>query len=76
MLNAAFRVFAETPLQNLGGDRPHVVAALSAALTFADKSGKSIVIEPVGGELKIYDAPLGVMTNSPPFDWHMTNLRN
>lgn len=41
-----------------------------------DASGASIVIEPVGGELKIHDNPLGVMTNSPTFDWHMTNLRN
>jgi choloylglycine hydrolase len=42
----------------------------------SDSSGKSIVIEPVGGELKVYDDPLGVMTNAPGFDWHMTNLRN
>jgi choloylglycine hydrolase len=42
----------------------------------ADSSGKSIVIEPVGGALKVYDDPLGVMTNAPGFDWHMTNLRN
>jgi choloylglycine hydrolase len=41
-----------------------------------DKSGKSIAIEPVGGELVVYDNPVGVMTNSPGFDWHMTNLRN
>jgi choloylglycine hydrolase len=41
-----------------------------------DKSGASIVIEPVGGTLKIHDNPLGVVTNSPSFDWHMTNLRN
>jgi len=41
-----------------------------------DRSGKSIVIEPVGGKLKVYDNPLGVMTNAPGFDWHMTNLRN
>jgi len=26
--------------------------------------------------LKVFDAPLGVVTNSPGFDWHMTNLRN
>ena len=26
--------------------------------------------------LNIYDNPLGVMTNSPAFDWQMTNLRN
>ena len=41
-----------------------------------DASGKSIVIEYVGGKLNVYDNPLGVMTNSPTFDWHMTNLRN
>lgn len=41
-----------------------------------DKSGASIVIEPVGGKLVVHDNPLGVMTNSPTFDWHMTNLRN
>jgi len=41
-----------------------------------DASGKSIVIEYVKGKLVVYDNPLGVMTNSPTFDWHMTNLRN
>ncbi len=41
-----------------------------------DKTGASIVIEPVKGALVIHDNPLGVMTNSPTFDWHMTNLRN
>jgi len=41
-----------------------------------DRSGKSVVIEPVDKTLKIYDNPLGVVTNSPTFDWHMTNLRN
>jgi choloylglycine hydrolase len=41
-----------------------------------DKSGKSIVIEPLGGKLVIRDNPIGVLTNSPTFDWHMTNLRN
>ncbi|WP_036258332.1 linear amide C-N hydrolase [Methylocapsa aurea] len=41
-----------------------------------DASGKSIVIEYVGGKLNVYDNLLGVITNSPAFDWHMTNLRN
>ena len=41
-----------------------------------DASGKSIVIEYVGGKLNVYDNPLGVITNSPTFDWQMTNLRN
>lgn len=41
-----------------------------------DKSGKSISIEPINGELVVRDNPIGVFTNSPDFDWHMTNLAN
>jgi choloylglycine hydrolase len=41
-----------------------------------DRSGKSVVIEPTNKTLKIFDDPLGVVTNAPTFDWHMTNLRN
>jgi choloylglycine hydrolase len=33
-------------------------------------------VEYVGGELNIYDNPLGVMTNAPPFSWHIINLQN
>jgi choloylglycine hydrolase len=41
-----------------------------------DKSGKSLVIEPIDGKLVSYENVLGTFTNSPTFDWHMTNLRN
>lgn len=41
-----------------------------------DQNGKSIVIEPLDGKLIVYDNPIGTITNSPTFDWHMTNLRN
>jgi len=41
-----------------------------------DAGGNSIVIEFINGETKIYDNPLGVMTNKPTFDWQLTNLRN
>ncbi len=41
-----------------------------------DAGGKSVVLEYVGGELKVHANPLGVLTNSPTFDWHMTNLSN
>ena len=41
-----------------------------------DKKGNCLVIEPLGGQLISYDNKLGVFTNSPAFDWHMTNLRN
>jgi len=41
-----------------------------------DLSGKSLVIEYVDGKLNTYDNKIGAFTNSPTFDWHMTNLRN
>lgn len=41
-------------------------------------SGKdgSITVESVQEGLKIYDNPVGLLTNNPPFDYHMTNLSN
>lgn len=44
--------------------------------TINDANGDSIVIEPINGKLRIHDNPLGVMTNSPSFEWHLTNIRN
>jgi choloylglycine hydrolase len=41
-----------------------------------DAKGGSIVVEYVKGKLVIHDNPIGVLTNAPNFDWHMTNLRN
>jgi len=41
----------------------------------ADKR-QSIVLEPVAEGLKIYDNPIGILTNNPPFDFHMYNLTN
>lgn len=41
-----------------------------------EKGGKALVIEPIDGKLVVRDDNLGVFTNSPTFDWHMTNLRN
>ncbi len=59
---------------------PVVVEAIEQAapvhFVVHDRNGKSVVIEPLAKSLKIYDNPLGVMANSPSFDWHMTNLRN
>jgi len=52
-------------------------AALPFHWKIADPSGRSIVLEIVeGGKLKVYDAVLGVITNAPTYDWHLTNLRN
>ncbi|MBZ5215258.1 choloylglycine hydrolase family protein [Bacillus paralicheniformis] len=41
-----------------------------------DRSGASIVVEPAAGGIQIHDNPVGVLTNSPDFPWHLTNLRN
>lgn len=41
-----------------------------------DKAGNCLVIEPIKGKLVISDNKLGVFTNSPDFEWQMTNLRN
>ncbi|MDA7949296.1 MAG: choloylglycine hydrolase family protein [Hyphomicrobiaceae bacterium] len=41
-----------------------------------DPSGKSAVIQYIKGELTFFDAPLGVVTNSPNYDWHILNLNN
>lgn len=41
-----------------------------------DKSGRSIVIEPLEGELVVFENDLGVITNSPDFAWQQTNLSN
>ena len=45
-------------------------------LVLHDATGRSAVIEYVGGERHVYENPLGVCTNSPPLDWHLANLRN
>jgi choloylglycine hydrolase len=49
--------------------------APEAHYTVRDATGASIVIEYIDGKLNVWDAPLGVITNSPSYDWHMTNLR-
>ena len=41
----------------------------------ADKSS-AITVESGKGGLKIYQNPFGILTNSPPFPYHMTNILN
>ena len=37
---------------------------------------RAIVLETVKEGIKIYDDPVGVLTNNPTFDYHLFNLRN
>lgn len=41
-----------------------------------DATGAAFVIEFNLGVMKVYDNPVGVMTNGPEFSWHLTNLCN
>lgn len=43
---------------------------------FADRSGRQIVLEIIDRNVHFYDDNLGVLTNSPGFEWQMTNLNN
>jgi choloylglycine hydrolase len=66
-------VLVPTPAPGLGSPQG---AVAGAHFFLQDRSGKSLVVEPIDGTLKVHDAPLGVMTNAPTYDWHMTNLAN
>ena len=58
----------------------HVVAIDPRASTvhwrFADQAGHQVVLEIIDGRLRFYDNTLGVLTNSPGFEWQLTNLNN
>lgn len=41
-----------------------------------EEGGRQVVLEIVDRQLRFYENTLGVLTNSPGFDWHLTNLNN
>ncbi len=49
---------------------------LSPLHWFLTDSCRCITLEPMEDGLKIYDNPVGVLTNNPPFDYHIYNLKN
>jgi len=55
---------------------PKIGLAPPIHLFVTDQAGKSVVIEFVKGEVQIFDAPFGCITNAPSYDWQITNLRN
>lgn len=42
----------------------------------AEPNGRMVVLEVVNGVPHFYENTLGVLTNAPGFNWHMTNLNN
>lgn len=43
---------------------------------FSDRSGETVIVEPDRDGLHVYRDTMGVMTNSPGYPWHRTNLLN
>lgn len=41
-----------------------------------DATGACLVIEYINGKQHLFNNPLGIITNSPSLDWHLTNLNN
>lgn len=58
----------------------HIVAVDPRGSTvhwrITERGGRQVVLEIVNRELRFYENTLGVLTNSPGFDWHLTNLNN
>jgi choloylglycine hydrolase len=64
-------IVVDVPNKDFGG------AELPFHFKIVDPSGNSRIIEIVNkGEVKIYEPYLGVITNSPTYDWHIINQRN
>lgn len=61
---------AEEPTLGMGDD------VVPLHVYVSDNSGAVIVVEYIKGQRQIYDNLLGVLTNSPSFDWHLTHLSN
>lgn len=58
----------------------HVVGLDPRASTvhwrITDATGRQVVLEIVDGHMQFFDSRLGVLTNSPGYEWQMTNLNN
>lgn len=52
----------------------HKIGAVHWRIT--EPGGRMVVLEVVGGVPHFYENKLGVITNAPGFQWHMTNLNN
>ena len=48
----------------------------SVHLALHDATGKNLVVEFLDGQIFCHDNPNSVLTNTPDFPWHITNLSN
>jgi penicillin V acylase-like amidase (Ntn superfamily) len=72
------QVKMELPKYKIWGDNNIAVGPTPPTVHYiiTDKSGASVVVEFVKGEMKISTVSVNVLTNAPTYDWHLTNLRN
>ena len=57
----------------------HIVGLDKTAVVhwrIGERSGRQVVMEIVGGKIEFFENTVGVITNSPGFKWHLTNLNN
>lgn len=61
-------------------EQVHIVTidprASTAHWRIADHTGRQVVLEIIDGKPRFYENELGVLTNSPGFEWQVTNLNN
>ncbi len=57
-------------------DEPIQGKPLPAHYILSDRTGEAVIIEPDADGLSIHRNTIGVLTNSPGYLWHRTNLRN
>ena len=55
-------------------DSSIVISPLHFNIT--DVNGNSIIVEYTAEGVKVFDNNIGVLTNSPPYNWHMANISN
>lgn len=69
----AIKLLRNTNITNQTFDKS--LSASELHWIISDKN-KTITVEAVAGELKIYDNDVGVLTNNPPFDFQLFSLNN
>jgi len=57
-------------------DFPPFKGLLPVHYYIADSTGAVLIAEFVNGKLRLHEDPIGILTNSPPFDWQTINLGN
>lgn len=71
-VNEARIALSQVSIQNLSFSKAFPVTALHWII---DDGKESIILESTSDGVKIWDDPVGVLTNSPPFEYHLTRLR-